>query len=184
MVRNKKTVLTEEFEEETVSVLEVQSSTTTKNSLTNTSATCVSVQATKLVARRIKLSQPVTNNKVNKGNQSMLGYTRSVVKHTSKWIPGSFGPSRDMFKNKSESSVTGACSELDLILEQGFSFIDPCPFRLRYQRSAKGTFVITLLNVEHICPRHKSRWSGPAHTSHWLGGSIGNNATFVNLLEY
>lgn len=62
-----------------------------------------------------------------------------------------------MFKNKSESFVTGACDELNQILEHGFSFIDPCPFGVRCQCTAKGAFVITLLNVEHITSQHKSR---------------------------
>lgn len=91
---------------ETVLIPEVQSSTITK--YTPTTSMRVSVQATKTAARGIKLSQPVTNNKVSsRGSKSIFGYPRSVVKHTSEWIPGSFGPHCDVvFKNTSGSFVT------------------------------------------------------------------------------
>lgn len=48
---------------------------------------------------------------------------------------------------------------------------------MRCQRTAKGSFVITLLNVEHTCPRHKSRWRDHAQTSQWPDGMIGNRIT-------
>lgn len=81
----------------------------------------------KAPAKKIKLNQPATNSKVSCGiNKSIVQQCskhifwcpRLVVKHTSKWIPCSFGPRRDVvFKTKNKSFVTCACGELDQILE-------------------------------------------------------------------
>lgn len=78
---------------------------------------------------------------------------------------------------KKISSVTGACGELDQIVEYGYIFTCPCPSRVRCQRTTKGSFVITLLNFQHTCLRHKSRRRDPTHTSQWLGGTIENRIT-------
>lgn len=109
MFRKKKIGVTEDIKVETVSTLNIKSSTIIHNSPTTILATLVCVQVTKVAARKIKLSQHAKNNKVFFGGNTnifqqcsndIFHFSHSIVKHIFNWILVSFEPRRDVVFKK------------------------------------------------------------------------------------